>query len=477
MIARIACKEFLEMARDGRFRLSAGLALLLLVTALALGWYHYRSVRAQQAAAQATDRHQWLAQGERNPHTAAHFGRIAFKPVTPLSFIDHGVNSFLGVAIWMEAHYQDPARFRPAEEATALGRFSALTAASVLQLLVPLLIILLTFSTFAGEREAGTMRLLLSLGANRSKLAAGKALGVAGALALLLAPATLIGALTLMLVANADNIDAGGATVGRFALLALAYLLYFTSLVVLSLAVSATARTGRVALLVLLTFWIVNGLLAPRIVADAAQTLYPTPATDVEFWHAIHKDLKDGIDGHDPSDQRAEALKQRVLAEYGVTKVEDLPVNFSGLALQAGEEYGNEVFDKHYGSLWSAYERQNRFHEFGAIAAPLLAVRSLSMNAAGTDFNHHRHFASQAEAYRRRLNKMLNDDLAYNSHSGQGNYVAGNALWRQATDFVYAAPPASWVWTRGALSLVLLFLWTIGAMSWTWYAVNHLKVE
>ena len=42
---------------------------------------------------------------------------LTFKPHLPLSFIDPGLDPYTGSVIWVEAHYQNPARFRPSEEA------------------------------------------------------------------------------------------------------------------------------------------------------------------------------------------------------------------------------------------------------------------------------------------------------------------------------------------------------------------------
>ncbi len=164
MIRKIAKKEFIEMCRDERFRFVGGFVLVLLITTMLAGWSHYRSVTAEREAARNFDEQQWLMQPPRNPHSAAHFGKYAFKPITPISFLDNGVNSYLGIAVWLEAHYQNPFRYRPVEDSTVVQRFGELTAAVVLQLLLPLVIILLTFSTFAGERESGTLRQLLSVG-------------------------------------------------------------------------------------------------------------------------------------------------------------------------------------------------------------------------------------------------------------------------------------------------------------------------
>jgi ABC-2 type transport system permease protein len=46
MVIRIARKELLEMTRDGRFRTAGGVVLLLLLTALGLGWQRHADVSA-----------------------------------------------------------------------------------------------------------------------------------------------------------------------------------------------------------------------------------------------------------------------------------------------------------------------------------------------------------------------------------------------------------------------------------------------
>lgn len=459
-VAVVARKEFLEMVRDGRFRIAAAIVLVLLLAALLIGWQQAREIRKQQAIARANDEHQWLNQGSRNPHSAAHFGKYAFKPITPISFFDKGLNSYLGIAVWLEAHYQNPFRYRPAEDATALHRFGELTASVVLQLLLPLLIILLTFSTFAGERESGTIRQLLSAGVSRQTLAFGKSLGISFALLLLLVPSVLIGVLALALFSFGSGADGLSASVGRFVVLAISYLLYYVAFMGIAIAVSAKAQTARVALLVLFAFWITNSLLIPRVVSDAAQKIHRAPSS-IEFWDNIAKDMKEGIDGHDPQSQRMEEAKRMLLAQYRVEKVEDLPINFGGWSLQQGEEYGNKVFDKRYSDLWNTFEKQNRVHDFGAVLAPLLSIRSLSMSMAGTDFSHHRHFAVQAENYRRVINKMMNDDLMYNAGNGNSGYVAGRNLWEQVPDFQYELPATMWALSTQKLPLILLLLWAL----------------
>ena len=456
MTRHIARKEFTDMLRDGRFRWCSILVGALLLVSLGHGWVQAREAQQELAAAQATAREHWESQGEKNPHSAAHYGIYAFKPRLALSFVDEGIDPYAGTSVWLEAHRQNDFLLRPAQDATAAQRVGALTAAQVLQHLVPLLIILLAFGALAGERERGTLRQLLSTGIGRRELAVGKSLGIAGALALLLVPAAVVGAAALVV----GSPGPASSPLARGTVLAGVYLAYFTAFLALSLAVSAWARSSRTALVILLGVWVMNGLVAPRVAVDLSKWLHPTPSA-VEFARTMERELASGVDDISRPDRAA--LTERLLTEYGVERVEDLPINESGVYLQESEEFGNRIFDRNYGALWDTFERQGSVHETLAVAAPLLAVRTLSMGLAGTDVEQHRHFATAAEAYRRELMRRMNGDLAENSRSGEV-YLAGPELWAEVPPLEYDAPSLGWVLGNRILSLVVLGIWLAGTV-------------
>jgi len=466
MIRLIARKEFTEMLRDKRFHWAAGIVLLLLLVALLTGGRHHLDVKRQHDLAQAETREQWLRQPAKTPHSAAHYGIYAFKPKMLPAMLDRGIDPYVDQSVWLEAHKQNEFKHRPAQDLTAVQRFGELTAATVLQLLIPLLIILLSFSAFVGEREQGTWRQLLSVGVSRTDLALGKALGITGALGVLLVPATIIGVIALALTADQQLLL---RSLPRLTGMLLSYLAYFGVFIGISLAVSARARTSSMSLVVLLAFWILNGLIAPRAGADIARHLYPTPSA-FEFQQTLDREMRSGPDGHQTTDQRTAALKARVLKQYGVEKIEALPVNFAGLSLQESEEHGNVVFDRNYGDLWERFGLQNRLKQLGAVVAPMLAVQSLSMGLAGTDFAHHRDFATAAEGYRRMLIKKMNDDLTYQAVKQDFTYLAPPKLWQTVEEFQYTAPSTAWALRSQAVSLSLLLLWcvsTFAAAIWT----------
>ncbi|QEH35956.1 ABC-2 family transporter protein [Aquisphaera giovannonii] len=473
MIARIARKEFTEMARDGRFRASAAVVLVLLAASIAMGWAHRREVAAQHREAGRATRRQWLEQGAKNPHSAAHYGMYAFKPKMPLSLIDPGVDAYTGVAVWLEAHKQNDFKYRPAQDATALARFGELSSAAVLQLLVPLLIILLSFPAFAGERDLGTLRQVLSLGVRPRDLALGKALGVATALALLCVPSAVLGVLAIGLASDVYSLP---DDLPRLALMAVGYVLYLGTFVGASLAVSAWSGSSRAALLTLLAFWVANGLIVPRLSVDVARRLHPTPSS-LEFGQAIDRDIKQGMNAHDPADRRLADLKARVMKEHGVGRLEDLKVDFAGIALQESEEYGYRVFDARYAELWGTYARQDEVQRAAALASPLLAVRSFSMAMAGTDPEQHRDFARAAEAYRRVIIKHMNDDIAEHGKGPGVEYIAGDDVWAKVPDFEYTPPGVSRVLARRWPDLAVLGGWLALSSAAAVAAASRIRVS
>jgi ABC-2 type transport system permease protein len=463
MIATIVRKEFTEMIRDGRFRWAAFIVLALLAAALLAGAYYQQELVGQQRVAQAAEQARWYAQEPKNPHAAAHYGLYAFKPRLAPAFLDPGVEPYTGVAVWLEAHKQNEMLYRPGEDATLAQRFGELTVALFLQIVLPLVVILLAFNAFAGERELGTLRQLLSLGLHPRDLVLGKALGIGAALGLIAAPAAMLGAATLTLIGPAGGLS-------RFALLALVYLTYIAIFLLLALAVSARAHSPRFALVILIGFWGVNCLLAPRAVSDVAAALYPLPEP-ISFKTRMQQALTD-------SAKSAAMLKERtsaLLQQYGADRSDELPLNLAGLSLQVGEEHGYEVFDRFYGELFAPMEAQNLVHRGGALLFPILGMQAISMGLAGTDLAQHRDFVHAAEAHRRAEIKIINDDILLHPLKASEVHNGDHELWAQVPRFKYEPPTLSSVAHEHRTSLILLMVWLVAAAILAWRSAARLR--
>lgn len=469
MIGAIARKEFVDASRQGRVRLALLLLGALLVLSTLVSAQHAHRLSLARADAQAEDARVWRAQGAVAPHTAAHFGRYAFKAPGPLAFLDEGVEPYVGSAILMEAHIQTPARAQPAQDAAVLSSFGELTPALLLQVLAPLLIILIAFDAFSADRENGTMRLALSLGVRRETLLVGKAVGLTAVAAMLLVPVALVGGA----VTVGQGAPDGPARLGLFCG---AYAIYFGIWTFVTLAVSAKARSSRQALVGLLGLWIVAAVLAPRLATDAADRLAPVISI-AAFKQAVTDDMAKGVTGHDPSDIRLKAIKDRLMAQYGVTRIEDLPINFDGVDLTEGERYGAKVLDKHFGRLWSQYDRQADVQLAFAAVSPLQALRPLSMTLAGTDVRRHRHFTEYAEQYRRTFIQQLNDFQTNNGRYEDWTLRGDQSLWRKAPRFEYRPPALAQALPAQAMAGLILGAWWLLAFILAVWAVRTAPVD
>lgn len=97
--------------------------------------------------------------------------------------------------------------------------------------------------------------------------------------------------------------------------------------------------------------------------------------------------------------------------------------------------------------------------------SPVLAIRSISMALSGTDFDHHRHFAVEAERYRRALVDMLDKNFADNAGNAGWDYRAGKALWDSAPRFQYSLPDVRQALSGQGHALLALATWCLGGIA------------
>ena len=265
----------------------------------------------------------------------------------------------------------------------------------------------------------------------------------------------------LLLDDHSKELDTSVTT--KFLMLSSGYAVYFLIFVVLCVLISAFARNSGFSLLALLGVWIASCIILPKATTNLAGKVYPTPS-QFDFKNTIKSRVKNGIDGHNPSDVRLASLKKQVLDQYGVETIEELPVNWSGIAMQAGEEYTDQVYDAEFSRIEDIFNRQNRFSEWAGFVNPYLAVRNLSMAFAGTDFHHHVAFAKAAENYRRAFVKKMNKDMELNHKPGiaYSDYKVGEEMWGSIEPFTYDLPSPSSILSKNWISIAALALWSIG---------------
>ena len=307
----------------------------------------------------------------------------------------------LGTSVFIEGHAQNPARHRPIEGGAALSRFGGFSAAWTLQIVAPLLIILAGFATMSGEIARARLRQELGAGAPASVLVGGRLVALAAAAGLLALVMIGVSLPAMLLQGVSGTAVAGLAAIGG------AYALYLLVFCAITVAASGLFASARTALVVLLGFWAVSTLLVPRVAPAVAETLEPTPSAP-EFRAAVTEEAEKGVDGHDPADERLNALRDELLARYQVSDVEDLPVNFRGVSLQFAEENSTQTYNRHFEQLYAVYHRQAVVQRAFAVISPTVALQPWSHAFAGTDFGAHLAYLRGVEDYRYRLIQTLN---------------------------------------------------------------------
>jgi hypothetical protein len=157
--------ELLDYWRDGRFRALSLTMLMLLLAVGAWGWHSYRTSESERLAFQGQVWEQWINQGAKHPHRAAHFGQYVIKPELPLAGFDPGVKPTVGQTLWVEAHTRSAYSYAPMDDSPAMQtRFGITGVAGVVQITDHPFGAGEGGSHIARERESGTLRQMLALG-------------------------------------------------------------------------------------------------------------------------------------------------------------------------------------------------------------------------------------------------------------------------------------------------------------------------
>lgn len=458
MLWSIARAELSLQLRDGRLVLAALALLAALLAAAVTGWVQFERSEAERTHFVAEAREQWLNQGERHPHRAAHFGAYVAKPELSLAMFEPGLRPFAGQTLWLEAHDRPAFANIPSEDDLTLGTgLGVVSGSTILQMLGGLLALVMASLAIVRERETGVLRQILAQGISPAIWVGGKLLGLAAALAIPLAPAALV-ALTGTIVAApaAERVNVALRSLGLIG----ADALLLVTLLMIGLAISALSRSSRAALIAALALWAATFVLAPRAAATLAERLAPTPTIE-QYYNVVKEEFGNGFDARGGYMKQLAALEQATLKQYGVAKLDDLPTGFSGIRMKHLDAWSAEVDNREFARLEATYARQGGIRLGVSLLAPFVAARSVSQGMAGMDWAHYRDFLKAAERYRRAFGSQMNELLQSRVRGARWETDGTNVDWARVAPFAYANPAASFAFHAQAGFLAVLLGWLL----------------
>lgn len=284
MIRHVARREALEHARSPRFLVLCALALALMpLTAFVAargfaaraGWAASLQTTLDVARAQRAPVGDEMATrfGWRATSTQSDPALRAIRQPSPGSVIASGLDDALPT-YWQfgtEGVGDGPAAERGSEDALA-------DLTLVVELVLGLLALLLTYDTISGERESGLLRAVLAHPVSRIDVLLGKFVGAAVGLAVPLVLGTGMSALVLLLMRFPITAADVWPRLVMFVALAAAYL---GVLLALGLLVSAVCRQSRTSLFVALVAWVASVFLVPHAASAVAAAVRPVRPPEI----------------------------------------------------------------------------------------------------------------------------------------------------------------------------------------------------
>jgi len=456
--------ELRRLMNQPRVRWMTVAMWILLTVVFLSSWREAARLAADRTAVTAAERARWLNQERKDPHEAAHYGVWAIKPSSPLAILDPGVEPFLGLAVWLEAHQWDEMMFRQKQDADPLAR-SATSVAQIVGLLGPLVACLLGFAGVAEDRERGTLRLALGNGARPGPLLISRGSALLTILvATIVVPAAVLGGVAVLTLP-----DAGWNPWIRLAIWCGIHAVYVATFLLAALAVSLRARTARLALATLATIWVVACFVTPRVATNLADTWSPLPSyQDVRARAETEAPVYENYD-------QWEARRRSILEKWGVTEDADAPVNVRGAQLDQAERHSHEVFDRLIGGFHDRVQAQDRLFGRLGLLSPAVALHTVSAAVVGTDFHQHRHFINAAESYRRALVNRINGEVMRHDVVGNERYEEGSDFWANVAPLAYRPPAVAGTVAEVAVPIFALVAWCALAVAGASAAVRGLS--
>ncbi|MEW6510121.1 MAG: ABC transporter permease subunit [Bacteroidota bacterium] len=152
---------------------------------------------------------------------------------------------------------------------------SRLDFSVIVTIIFSLMAMLFSYDAISGEREAGTLRLLLASGASRHSIVLGKFLG---GLAGVLIPPSIAALAGFLVIALSPAVQLTAQDFVVFGVLLFGSWLYIAVFVALGILFSARSRTSGQSILKSLFVWVVLVLVIPNISPFLAAELYSIPS-------------------------------------------------------------------------------------------------------------------------------------------------------------------------------------------------------
>ena len=325
----IAKREFYDNLNNLRFALATVLLIGLMITN-AIVYLREHPARVQQYRNSITESLQILMAQTDLYDIALNGPGDLYKQPAPLRFCAEGGESFLSEVVdggyWMWSYGDGFKDFwmlnYSASNPNLLNIRPDVTKvdwAFIIGYVLSLLALLFTFDSVSGERERGTLRLMLANSIPRHTVLIGKFLGALISIGIPTALAILI---NLLMISTSNAVHLTSETWERLGIIIVVALIYISLFLALGLLVSTRTQRSSVSLVTLLLTWVIFVVFVPVTLASIA-TGFSSPMSSDELQkrqNQLHSELHEAYSDRMGGDETPERTLAR--SEYIMKQVQ-----------------------------------------------------------------------------------------------------------------------------------------------------------
>jgi ABC-type transport system involved in multi-copper enzyme maturation permease subunit len=204
---------------------------------------------------------------------------LAVVPPRPLSIFAKGLEDIMDRGYTVTSYHGIGAESRQTPGKNLFILFAAPDLLYIVKVLLSLIALLFAYDAVTGEKEKGTLKIMLSSALSRGQVVTGKMLG---GLAVVFVPFLVVFMMALLVLVTRPTIAVGALELSRLSLMVLATLLYVVIFYALGVLVSARARSSASALVVLLFLWAVIVFAVPNAGNLMAEQFTPIPSAETQ---------------------------------------------------------------------------------------------------------------------------------------------------------------------------------------------------
>ena len=404
MIWKIAKKEFLLNLMTFKFAVGTIVCVVLTAVFMPVLVNDYEQ-RLQKYNKKVADNEAEL----RKVRVYKNITPTLYRPPALLSVFNAGLERRLGDSAKIELESIPEVDAAPAGDNHYLSIFPVLDASLILKIVLSLLAILIAYDSISGERERGTLRLILANSTARHQVLLGKLL--AGVVTLIV-PTTIafvVGVLVLELSPMAALTLSDWARIG---LMYVASLIFIAAMYNIGLLFSCLANRSAISLILGLFFWVVCVAVIPNLsvyIATRIQPLEPKEKTDDQiaslrselrklWWDALFAAQR----GRDPSQSDTEGAFGNGYTKGWNTDFFERQQGLNPVGEPLKIKYADRIWEVEHGYLKNVWKQRQLANNLSRISL-IFSYENATSVLAGTDLSSFQYFVSRAKAYRSQI--------------------------------------------------------------------------